>query len=56
VEDNKDDEDDENENSKKKRPIELPLPMNGKEYGIEDFLDLVTTATAVSLSQHGRLI
>ncbi len=51
VEENEDNTDDENENNKKKRPIELPLPMNGKEYGMGEFLDLVTTTTAVNPSQ-----
>jgi hypothetical protein len=34
VEENNDDKDDENENN-----IVLPLPMNGKEYGMGEFLD-----------------
>jgi hypothetical protein len=42
VEENKDDDSDKNESNKKKKPIELPLPMNGKEYGMGEFLDLVT--------------
>jgi hypothetical protein len=53
---NKDDEDDENETYKKKRSTELPLPMNGKEYGMGEFLDFVTTTTAVNLSERGGLI
>jgi hypothetical protein len=56
VEEKEDDENDKNENNKKKRTIELPLPMNEKEYGMEKFLDLGTTTTAVNLSQWGRLI
>lgn len=49
-----DDEDDENEYNKK-RPIELPVPMNGKLYGIGEFIDLVTTA-AENSRERGRLI
>jgi hypothetical protein len=30
--------------------------MNGKEYGMGEFLDLITTTTAVNLSQRGQLI
>jgi hypothetical protein len=56
VEKNEDDKNDENENNKKKRPLELLLPMNGKEYGMGDFLDLVTTTTAANSSQRGQLI
>ncbi len=56
MEEYKDEEEDEHENNKKTRPIDLPLPMNGKEYEIGEFLDLVTTTTAVNSSQCGQLI
>jgi hypothetical protein len=53
VEEKEDDKDDEYENNKKKRPIELQLPLNWNEYGMEEFIELVTTTTAVNWSQLG---
>ena len=48
--------DDENENENKKTTIELPLPRNGKEYGMGEFIDFVTTTTEANTRKRGQLI